>query len=281
MVEILGRVTEFCFAASYVVALVLELVQIARPRPVQRLAALVFGGAGLIAHTIFVALHPLPLATPFGSLVFLAWILAVFYFYGSIHHRRLAWGVFVLPVVLALVALAKAIPPDTAQASSGLLSDLLRFDRQFWAVLHGCLFILAAVGIAVGFVASLMYLVQVRRLKSKAAPGVGPRLFSLERLELMNRRALLLAFPLLTIGLLISGTLLLQSDTGLSGLFNPLSPKILSTVGSWLLFAVLLYLRYGVHVRGRQMAILTIVAFVLMVVALASPVHPFAQGDGP
>jgi len=277
MVELLGRVSEFCFAASYVVALALELVQLARPRPVQRLLALIFGGAGVLAHTIFVLVQPLPLATPFGSLVFLAWILAVFYFYGSLHHRRLAWGVFVLPLVLGLVGLAKMFPADTS-SSSGLLWDLFGGDgKQFWAVLHGYLFVLAAVGICVGFVASVMYLVQVQRLKSKVAPGAGPRLFSLERLETMNRRALLLAFPLLTVGLMISITMLLQSGTGLAGLS---SPKILSTVGSWLLFALLLYLRYGIHVRGKQMALLTIVAFVLMVVALAAPVHPFVQGDG-
>jgi ABC-type transport system involved in cytochrome c biogenesis permease subunit len=275
MTELLGRVTEFCFAASYVVALALELMQLVRPRPVQQLLALIFGGAGLLAHTIFVIVQPLPLATPFGSLVFLAWILAVFYFYGSLHHRRLAWGVFVLPLVLGLVGLAKVFPADT---STGLISDLFNVDgRHFWAVLHGWLFVLAAVGICVGFVASLMYLVQVQRLKSKAAPGTGPRLYSLERLETMNRRALLLAFPILTIALMISVTLLVQSGTGLAGLG---SLKFLGTIGSWLLFAVLLYLRYGVHVRGKQMAILTIVAFALMVVALAAPVHPFVQGDG-
>ena len=35
-----------------------------------------------------------------------AWVLAVFYLYGSLHHTRLAWAVFVLPVVIGLVGLA-------------------------------------------------------------------------------------------------------------------------------------------------------------------------------
>jgi hypothetical protein len=42
-------------------------------------------------------------------------------------------------------------------------------------------------------------------------------------------------------------------------------------------FAILLYLRYRVHARGRQVALLTIVAFGLMLFSLIA-VHPFAGG---
>src|SRR5262249_54332162 len=84
------RITVFCFAASYGVALVLELWHHFQPRPIGRLLSLVFGAAGLVAHTAYILVQMLPLSTPQGSLLFLAWILAVFYLYGSIHHRRLA-----------------------------------------------------------------------------------------------------------------------------------------------------------------------------------------------
>ena len=70
-----------------------------------RLLAVGFGAAGLLAHTLFLASKRPPLAWPFGWLLLLSWVLAIFYLYGSLHHRRLAWGVFVLPVVLGLVAL--------------------------------------------------------------------------------------------------------------------------------------------------------------------------------
>jgi ABC-type uncharacterized transport system permease subunit len=58
------------------------------------------------------------------------------------------------------------------------------------------------------------------------------------------------------------------------------SPKILYAIALWLVFAILLYLRYGARARGRQVAVLTIVAFVLLVLSLAS-VHPFVGGGGP
>jgi len=274
------RVTIFCFAASYGVALVLEAWHQLRPIPILRVVSLIFGVAGLLAHTIYVLVQPLSLATPLGSMLCLAWILAMFYLYGSIHHSRLTWGMFVLPLVLGLVMLAAIFSRSaTYQPTSGLLHDLV-FSRgeKLLGVIHGMLVLLAAVGISVAFVASVMYLVQARRLKTKTAPLQGPRLFSLERLEQMNRRAILLSFPLLTVGLLVGVALQYQHGVFTDGWT---SPKILSTVGLWLVFAILLYLRYRAHAPGRQVAWLTMLAFVVLIFALLSPVHPFIDGGSP
>ncbi|MBM4069045.1 MAG: hypothetical protein FJ271_08890 [Planctomycetes bacterium] len=277
MPEIVERVTVFCFAASYVLALAMEVWHLLAPRPIQRYLALGFGGAGLLAHSIYVLVQPLQLTAPFGALVFLAWILAVFYFYGSIHHGRLAWGVFVLPLVLGLIGLAEALADGPGDNQDFLATLLSPRGERFWGALHGALLLLAGVGISVGFVASVMYLVQVYRLRAKLPPGQGMRLWSLERIEEMNRRAVLWAFPLLTAGLIVGIALQIQNGVSMSD-WN--SPKIVSTIGLWLVFAILLYLRYGVHARGRQVAILTLVAFAVLLLALASPVHP-SHGGGP
>jgi ABC-type transport system involved in cytochrome c biogenesis permease subunit len=276
----LERITVFCFAASYTVALILELVRLWRPYPALRLLSLGFGGAGLVAHTLFVAVQRLPLATPFGSLLFLAWILAVFYLYGSLHHRSVAWGIFVLPLVLGLIVLAELRPAEADAHDLGLIWDVFSFrGEKFWGLVHGCLLLLAGVGICVGFVASVMYLVQLRRLKAKVPPGRGVRLFSLERLEGMNRRALVLSFPLLTAGILVGAALLLHNNAFAAGW---LSSKILSAMVLWLLFALVVYLRYAAGARGRHVAVLTILAFALLVLSFAAPPHPFVlSGDGP
>jgi ABC-type transport system involved in cytochrome c biogenesis permease subunit len=277
MPPVLERVTIFCFGASYAVALACELAGLMQPHRLLRLLGLCFGGAGLVAHTVFVIVQQPPLVSPAGSLLFLAWILAVFYLYGAIHHRRVTWSLFVLPLVLGLTVMAGCYPREARDA--GQVSDLASFHgERFWGLVHGCLVLLAAVGICVGFVSSLMYLVQVQRLKAKTPPGQGVRLLSLERLEAMSRRAILLAFPLLTAGILVGAALLLHSAQSISGWEDP---KILSAVALWLVFAILLYLRYAVHARGRQVAALTIVAFVLLVLSLASPVHPFVTGGSP
>jgi ABC-type uncharacterized transport system permease subunit len=274
----LARITVFCFAASYGSAFALELFRLLAPRPSLRWAAILFAGAGLIAHSIYILVHPLPLQTSFGSLIFLAWILAVFCVYGTVHHGGLAWSLFVLPVVLALLGLA-AVFSDGSQPQSWEASwEILSLQgKDFWPIFHGLLMLLAAVGVSVAFVASVMYLVQTYRLKTKHAPGQGLRLWSLERLETMNRRAIYLSFPLLTCGLLVAGVETLRLPQGAEGLENV---KVLSTVALWIVFAILLYLRHGTRARGRQLAYWTIAAFSLMLFALIS-VHPFAPGGPP
>jgi ABC-type transport system involved in cytochrome c biogenesis permease subunit len=265
-----------CFGFSYAIALALEALHAFRPRPIHRWLALGFGAAGLLAHTLFIFWKPPRLASPFGSLVLLAWVMAVFYLFGSLHYRRIAWGLFVLPLVLAIISLASVSSREVTSADRDGFSELLlgRGERA-WAAIHGTLILLAAVGITVGCVASVMYLVQVQRLRSKAPPRPGLRLLSLERLEAMNRHAVLAAFPLLTFGLLMGIGLSLQEGAPLDG-YN--SPKILSSVCLWVVFAILLHLRYVAHARGRQLALLTLVAFGLMLVSLASPAHTFVLG---
>ncbi len=269
----------FCFGASYAVAFALELLYLFRPRPIFRLVGNGFGCAGLLAHTYFILDKRLLLAEPYASLLFLAWILAVFYLYGAFHHNNVTWGVFVLPLVLALTILgslslrAQEIPRGFALEP--LFS--LRGER-FWGQFHGTLVLLAGVGICVGFIASIMYLVQVHRLKAKVPPGRGMRMLSLERLENMNRRAIILAFPLLTVGLIVGVVLGIQ---GQSSFVNWTNPKLMSIVGLWVVFAILLYLRYASHARGQRVAVWTIIAFGLLVLSLVSPVHPFVSGGMP
>src|SRR5205823_14741166 len=127
------------------------------------------------------------------------WVLAVFGIYGAAHHPRFAWAVFVLPLVIGICVVAGVYAPGAGSSPPDFLAGLA--GERFWGVVHGGLLLLAAVGVSVGFIASVMYLAQANRLRAKSATNRSVRLLSLERLELMNRRAVNLAFPLLTVGL--------------------------------------------------------------------------------
>ena len=83
------------------------------------------------------------------------------------------------------------------------------------------------------------------------------------------------AFPLLTLGLLVGVALAMHGREAFVTFWNP---KLISIVGLWVVFAILLYLRYAAHAPGRQVAVWTIVAFGLMVFSLTSPVHPLVGG---
>jgi ABC-type transport system involved in cytochrome c biogenesis permease subunit len=159
-----------CFMASYALALCFELVHQLRPRAVFRFLGLAFGAAGILAQTIFLLIKRPPLAWQYGWLLFLGWILAIFYLAGSLHHRRQAWGVFVLPLVLALLGFGIAFgPPGEDKAATASPRSL----QDVWGPLHGILIFAAAIGVCVGFLASLMYLLQSHRLRAKTLPGKG------------------------------------------------------------------------------------------------------------
>jgi ABC-type transport system involved in cytochrome c biogenesis permease subunit len=272
----LEGITRFCFGASYAVALGLELVRLARPRPSLRSIALLFGFAGLFAQTVFLSIQRPTIQSQYGSLLFLAWVLAIFYLYGTVHHRRFAWAVFVLPLLIGLVVLAGYFAPDPGSRPPPWSHRLaVLTGDQFWGALHGVLILLAAVGVSVGFLASVMYLVQARRLRAKVAPFGGLRPLSLERLEEMNRRAVNVAFPLLTLGLIVGVVLMLHRTESAEAWT---AGKVVGTAGLWLLFVVLLMLRYGLHTRGRHLAFGTIAAFVVMLATLAAS-HPFPGGQ--
>lgn len=260
MASLAERISVVCFAASYGSALGLEIWHWFRPRPVLRYLAGGFGLAGLLAQLLYLNVQHVPLNSPSGSLQFLAFILAIFYLYGSLHHRGFEWGIFVLPIILGLLLLAFLSPAPDEPSNGGPIWTQIFVRNDFWPILHGGLLLLAAVGVSVGFIASLMYFAQLYRLRNKITPQPGTKILSLERLESMNRRAILWAFPLLTVGLIVGVLLQVQR-----GQFE--GPKIWSTFGLWVAFLVLLTLRY-VHVRGQMVALWTIIAFGLLVLSL-------------
>jgi ABC-type transport system involved in cytochrome c biogenesis permease subunit len=261
----------FCFLASYSLALALELLHLRFSRPVLRVLALLAAFAGLVAHTLYLYARQPPLVEPFSWLLFLSWILVIFYLSGAVHHRRLSWGIFVLPLIVGLVVLGLLLEPPAYD--HGLLRPSEQPVPRLWGLVHAVLILLATVGVCVGFVASLMYLIQSHRLRTKTLPGHGLKLLSLERLESMNRRAVVVAFPLLTAGMLLG--LLLMLNSNLAGWTDP---RVLATAVLWITFALLLYLRYGRHARGRQVAFMTIAAFLLLLCCLALS-HPLGQGE--
>jgi ABC-type uncharacterized transport system permease subunit len=268
----MDRVTVFCFVASYALALGLELWRLYRPRPVLAVLAVSSAAAGLLAQTTYLAVQRPPLAWQLGYLLLISWALVVFYIGAMMHRGQYPWGVFVLPLVLALVGLgalgnvlSEPPKPDQRYQFEGLFSF-----RQA----HYGLLLLAAIGLCVGFVASLMYLFQAHQLRLKTPPRKGLRLLSLERLETMNRRAVAAAFPLLTVGLVIGAALMFHGGAVEWG-----DLRVWSAIVLWLTFAVLVYLRYAAHLRGRSVAVLTILTFALLLTCLTLS-HPVGQGLG-
>lgn len=268
----IDRLSIICFAGTYALALAAELARLVVRAPIRWYVATGLTALAWLVQTAYLANLALkepmaPVASAFGSLMLLSWIVALIGLYLIVRSpRQVAVGVFVLPLVLGLVVGAGLFAPR----QSGWLDR----DRtiRLWGAVHGIFLTGGAVFTCVAFFAGLMYLAQMRRLKAKRPPRTGLALPSLEQSERINRGAIALAFPLLTFGLLIGVILSLatrhEASLALGAPTHVIrwtDPKVLSALGMWLVFAVLLHARFRPAMRGRSMMVLTIVAFAFLV----------------
>ncbi len=264
-------VNMLCFTASYGVALALELVGLwARPRW-RRLAVVLAGAAGIVAHTWYLGqragMSPwAPLSSPHDWYLAAAWALAVIYVALVLYQPRASTGLFLLPVMLALIAASRWASTEPIAAFEA---------PRFWGLVHGIFLMLGTVAVLLGFVAGVMYLLQSYRLKQKIPADKNFRLPSLEWLERVNSRSLGAAAVLVAMGFFTGVLTRLATANGAVPWTDPVVVS-LSGMLSWLIAAEAFRLAYPAARRGRKVAYLTLAGFVFLVLTLAA----FMQADG-
>lgn len=135
-------------------------------------------------------------------------------------------------------------------------------------MLHATLLGLGIAGVAAGIIASLMYLVQHRRLRHKQLRSAGMSLLSLERLAHWNRLSILVSVPLLSLGLGV-GFLLGWLAARQGGLVSFTDPLVVASCIAWLVMIVLLGRMIGAdHSAGKSVAIRTLLAFGFLLTSL-------------
>jgi ABC-type uncharacterized transport system permease subunit len=264
-------VNMMCFAASYGVALALEALGLwARPRW-RRLAVVLAATAGIVAHTWYLGQRAAqapwaPLASPHDWYLAAAWALAVVYVAFVLYQPRASTGLFLLPVMLALIVVSR----------NAAREPIANFAApRFWGAIHGVFLMLGTVAVLIGFVAGLMYLLQSYRLKRKLPADSNFRLPSLEWLERVNSRSLGAAALLVAVGF-VTGVLTRLATV--DGEVPWTDPVVLSLSGmlSWLVAAESFRLAYPAARRGRKVAYLTLAGFVFLLITLAT----FMRHDG-
>ena len=199
-----------------------------------------------------------------AGLFFLVWWL----------YDAISLGIFALPATFFLV-FVPALGPDR-----------YRFPSQgvwmSWLVAHIIALLLAYAALCFSLLASMLYLVQERRIKAKHKPGKARRwapldwLPPLDTLERMALATLEFGFPCMTVGLLIGSVLVQETSLGASYF---LDPNILASFAMWIVYVTLLLVRRGVGLRGRRAAYVSGAALVVMMAVWAvnffSQVHRF------
>ncbi len=257
-----------CFAASYAIVLVMELSRLLFRSGIRGAFMLAWAGAGLFAHTVYLYYRAVnttgvPLSSWQDWYLVAAWALMVVYLYLLGFHPRTSIGLFLLPIVLGLIAIAAfaASPAPFAREPAS----------KVWGAIHGAALAATVVSMLVGFAAGVMYLWQTRRLKRKLPVDRGLRLPSLEWLQWINQRATIIALIMLGIGVL-GGMVLNSIDHRPKQDRLPLyDPLVISTLAIffWLSAAVVISQLYRPARQGRKVVYLTIISFVFLVAALA------------
>ena len=189
---------------------------------------------------------------------FFGLLLAVSFLAVYWRYRTIALGVFLLPVAF-LFGLLPAFRPGLESASlPGLHSG--------WLFLHIGLLLAAYAALLVSLAASVLYLVQERRLKAKGRLPGRIKLPPLETIDAIAMRALLFGLPCMTSGLLI-GSFLAEITYG-PAYFQ--DPKILLAFAMWLAYIGMIHIRRLSGLRGRRAVYLSSFVFLVILCVWAS-----------
>ena len=266
MSEVLSRVTVVCFAGSYLVALAAELCRLKFRQRFTEIVLAVFTVGGLLAHSIYLYFHAVaPQRTPLSSerdfYLVAAWVLAAVYLYLSWRRPHSVFGLFVLGLVLVLIAVAVlfASPEPYGRTEA----------THAWQLIHGLSILAATVSLFLGFIAGVLYLWQVRRLKRKRPPLRVVRLPSIEWLQRANIHAVWASVIMLGIGL-VSGVLLNSIRPNERVSWH--DPVVVATTVMfvWLVIVAVSSAVYRPIREGHKVAYLTVISFLFLLVVLIS-----------
>jgi ABC-type uncharacterized transport system permease subunit len=259
--------------ACYFVGLVYAFVALTRTSDLFGRIALHAASLGMVFHfvslvevfltgqVVWASVHNGESLLAFFSMTFFMIIYAIY--------KTTSPGVVVFPVVFFLTFVA-AIGQQPV-----LLTAFV--SHNGWLIAHIVLIFTGYAALVLSFGASLLYLLQENRLKSKKPTSLISFLPALEVIDQIGYRSLLLGFPFMTLGLLTGSVLAIE----VYGSVNFLDPKFSLSVLTWAVYMVMVFTRWNSGWRGRRAAFLATFAFVAALAAWAanyfSTIHRFAS----
>ena len=215
-----------------------------------------------LAEMLNAAHHTLPVDSH-ETQSLLALLLVLLFLSVYARYRTVALGIFVLPIAV-LLTLVPALRPGR---------ETILLAHSGWVFVHILLLLAAYAALFLSLLASVLYLIQERRLKTKQpALKILPPLETTDQIAL---KTLLFGLPCMTAGLLIGSALAEQ-------LYGPAffaDPKILLAFAMWFAYCVMIFIRRHSGLRGRRAVYLSSFVFLVVLTVWAanqfSSVHRF------
>jgi ABC-type transport system involved in cytochrome c biogenesis permease subunit len=233
-----------------------------RDARVGRLATAILGG-GVLAHTFLIGMQTVqvghaPLVGTTAALSAFIWLLGLSYLYIEVTTDERAMGVFVVPLLVALYIIP-ALDPEVSPRPPLLQSPLF--------TLHIVSMLFAYASFALAFVLGVTYVLLFKEIKARHLGFFYARLPSLQALDAMNSRVVMIGWIFLTIGIVVGGIWATQLHTSEDPRAQAMSiqdPKILVALVCWIVYSFALFARRTIGWSGRRAAWLSAIAFVLV-----------------
>lgn len=254
MVTLLHGVALLLYVAAAAV-LVRPLIRgaTAPPRLGLRIGTVAFGLHTWALLQYVLTFGEVPLVGLAPSLSAIAWLIGAFMMGIVLFRDASPVGVILVPLValLLLTAMLLGVHP----------SGEPRAFRGVWFSLHVIAAFIGYAGLAVGFAAGVLYLLQFRELKDKRFGRIFGYFPSLDTLDSVGTHALSLGFPALTVALVLGWAWTVRFHNTLA----VEDPQVIWGVLTWLVFGGILLARSTGADRERRGAVAVVVGFGIVV----------------
>ena len=242
----------------YAAAFVFFLYYLFSKREAQNRTGVIFAAVGWAFETAAVVLRAVqaghvPIVGAYESLTTLTWVVVIVYLVLEWRTKIKAIGLYVMPAVCVLLAIAWTQFEAPVHLVPALKSDIV--------VIHVVVIFTAVAAFAVAGGSAVLYLFEERQLKHHRTGSVLGRLPSLRTLDRLTGHAIMFGLPFLSMGI-VAGVIRAEKFKVADWWSDPL---VLMAIATWIVYAVYVYTRLASGWRGRRAAYLAITGLVFLV----------------
>jgi ABC-type transport system involved in cytochrome c biogenesis permease subunit len=226
--------------------------------------------AAALAHTFVIGMRTMeighvPGAGATSAISTFVWLLALAYLYTEMTTDERAMGVFILPLLVALQTIP-ALRPTVEDRAAVLQGPLFG--------VHVSSLLFAYASFALACVIGITYVLLFKEIKAKHLGFFYARLPSLQVLDRMNQRAIVIGWVFLTLGLIVGAIWAAQARGGYGAAdarvqaMSLQDPKIFAAVICWFVYSFELFAARRIGWGGRRSAYLSAVGFAIVLLNL-------------
>jgi ABC-type transport system involved in cytochrome c biogenesis permease subunit len=221
---------------------------------------------GALVHTFVIGMQTMevghvPMTGATSAISTFVWLLSLAYLYTEMTTDERAMGVFILPLLVALQAIPAFRPTldDRAAVLQGPLFGI-----------HVSSLLFAYASFALACVIGITYVLLFKEIKAKHLGFFYARLPSLQVLDRMNQRAIVIGWIFLTVGIIVGAVWAAQARGGYAAgdprvqAMSLQDPKIFVALVCWFVYSFELFAARRIGWGGRRAAYLSALGFAIV-----------------